>query len=314
LLFIGANNLYQTVFQSIKVTSNPGIVFANGDSLSNRNAGKLTTGSMFYAAGFRPDTNNIPSHTWYVSDSLKFSYYYRTSSTIQAAINAIDSGTIYIGPGVYNEKVTLKSKVTLKGAGTDRTIITRTDDTCVVFINRATNISISDLTVRNAYSSNITATRNSIKVMKCYVDTLTVPTIIFTNLVVDAKDANNCYGVYLDSACAQIVNCRISVGNDLCSNIRLANGAQAYIYDNVLQCKATNPDAGILTSDDIRGRAYFGKNVIMARFAVFNAGTAGFVIRAFHNISDIDFGSVNNGPAVLLVNSSNDYNSNFYIP
>ncbi len=68
--------------------------------------------------------------------------------TIQLAVdNAVDGDTIIVEPGTYNESITLKSGVTLKGRETARTFLRARDkDLSIITVDRVENINIRNFT------------------------------------------------------------------------------------------------------------------------------------------------------------------------
>lgn len=314
LLLIGAAEM-QTIFQTIKITGNPGIVFSNtADSISNRTAGTLVFNSMIKAKGFIADTNTVPLNVAYTSSGFTLNTYRKTSPTVQGAIDMLDSGTVYIGPGVYGERVTLKSKVTLIGAGTNRTIIVRTDDSCVVYGNRISNVQISDLSIKNVYSTDLAASRTGVKIRKAFTDSLTTPTIVLRNVVIDVKDDDDVYALWLDSACAVVTQSSLTEDGDNCAVIYMQNGSKVYPTDNKLINRTGNPQSSIFYALDTRCRVTFSYNRILTGYVIFHVSTANMVVRANHNMSDISVTDIDNGAVILAVNSSNSFDINYTFP
>ncbi|MFH1099034.1 MAG: right-handed parallel beta-helix repeat-containing protein [Candidatus Uhrbacteria bacterium] len=77
-------------------------------------------------------------------------------STIQAAIDAAREGdTIVIAVGTYNELLTPKSGIVLRGAGIDQTIIQKSGDNAIE-IRQVHDVNISGISVKNSGNSNHT--------------------------------------------------------------------------------------------------------------------------------------------------------------
>lgn len=79
----------------------------------------LTLGLCFIIVALNPVYVSAASTTWTVDDDGPADF-----SNIQDAINAASSGdTVQVAAGIYNENITLKSGVIVRGAGADITII-----------------------------------------------------------------------------------------------------------------------------------------------------------------------------------------------
>ena len=318
LAFTGAEKLWDE-FNNIKVYNNPGIYLANGDTISNRTAGTIDmSGSMLRVKGVISDTSITPDRVWYVSPGFTLNTYRKTSPTISSAITNIDSGVIYVYPGIYAEKITAKSRVTIIGASKDRVKIQRTDDTCVVFANGVSNFGMSNMTIQNIYSSGIDSMRNAIKLYKCNnSDSTAVPTLLFDNLRIISTDDEDVSAILADSSKAIFTNCYIKAAGDYSGCVRLRAGSRIRIYNSQIINISATPFSGIFGSEDTRGNItvalcdIYTNNVSYG--AIFAAWSSDFKVRIYNNIADGPFSGGSNATVTYLV-SSNIYDADFYIP
>lgn len=86
-------------------------------------------------------------------------------STVQAAINVANTGdTIQVAAGTYNEKLTLKSGITIQGAGAGSTIFQKSGDAAIEIKNNVDNVTISGFTVQNSGLRGFTSSRGAIDI------------------------------------------------------------------------------------------------------------------------------------------------------
>jgi len=313
ILFMGST--VWTRFDSVKLTSNPALYFGNAqDTVSNRTAGTLEFGSTIKAKSFIGDTNLIPGNVWQVAPAFTLNTYRKTSPTIQAAIDAIDSGVISIAPGVYTERITLKSRITLLGSG-ERTHIVRSDDTSAVY-----GINLSKVTIKNL---RITATQTNtdtvvaIKIRNSYTDSTSSPTIVFENLRVEALFTSgtgaSIYGISADSASFTLTNSYVRVVGEIaivseraCFNIK--KSCVYGLYRNTLICDAGAGADCIVWVRDTRSKLTAGYNQFRAS-GVFSQNSAAYA-RLYHNTGN---GIMTDNLLNLITTPYNISDINFYI-
>lgn len=317
VLFMGST--VWTRFDSVKLTSNPALYFGNAqDTVSNRTAGTLEFGSIIKAKSFIGDTNLVPGNVWQVAPAFTLNTYRKTSPTIQAAIDAIDSGVISIAPGVYTERITLKSRITLLGSG-ERTHIVRSDDTAAVYGINLSNVTIKNLRI-TATQTN-TDTVNAVKIRRSYTDTTSTPTIVFENVKIEALFTSGTgvaiYGITADSASFIFRDSYIrvvgeaSVGSDrACFNV--AKGSVYGLYRNTLVCSSGESVDVIVWARDTRTKLTAGYNQYMCTLgAVFaqTPGTAPYA-RYYHNTGNV---AMTDNLTNLITTPYNVSDVNFYI-
>jgi len=204
--------------------------------------------------------------------------------TIQAGIDASNPGdTVIVDPGTYYENITLKSGITLKGAGADVTIIDGGDNGSVVKMSGISDVTISGFTITNGLGdgqdyngndngggiavyecSNITIrdnviTQNSttgdladgggILISKC-----TAPITIWQNSITDNHAENWGGGICIQGTFDVRVDANDISNNDagVGDGISLwasdpADGASAWIINNWI---TNNQGDGIYVGDD----------------------------------------------------------------
>jgi len=305
-------------FNSIKLTSNPSIYFNNaGDTLSNRTAGTITTNSIIKARSFIGDTTNIANNLWQVSPAFTLNSYRKTSPTIQGAITAIDSGTIYIAPGVYSEKITMKSKVALIGAGVNRTMITTANDSCVVYGTGVTNFTMSNLTISATQTSKDTT--SGIILRKNYLDSTNNPSIVFDNVAIlvtyTSGAGESSFGIMADSSSMTIRNSRIKVSGTLSAAPRAAIKAKKgsvvnMFYTTVIVLSGTGaPADSPFHVIDTRCKITFGYSQFYAQ-GIFNSGGVTPIAKYYFNMSNTDpDGDFSN----IIPVPNNVYENGFYL-
>lgn len=306
-------------FNSIKLTSNPSIYFNNaGDTLSNRTAGTITTNSIIKARSFIGDTTNIANNLWQVSPAFTLNSYRKTSPTIQGAITAIDSGTIYIAPGVYSEKLTIKSKVALVGAGVNRTMITTANDSCVVYGTGVTNFTMSNLTISATQTSKDTT--SGIILRKNYLDSTNNPSIVFDNIAIIVTHTSGAgessFGIIADSSSMTIKNSRIKVSGTTLSSapragIKTKKGSVVNMfYTTVVVVSGTGEAADspfhVL---DLRCKITFAYSQFYAS-GIFNSGGVEPIAKYYLNVSNTDFDTdfIN-----IIATPNNVFDTSFYL-
>lgn len=272
---------------------------------------------MLKVKGVLSDTVLTPSRVWEVSPGFTFNSYRRTSPTIQQAITAIDSGVIYVYPGIYSERITGKSRVLIMGASRDRVKLQRTDDSCVVYANGVSNFGISNMTIQNLYSSNLGVQKNVIKLYQCNnTDSTSAPTLIFDNLYMSTQENDqNVAVVYLDSSKAEFRNCymTISASSGMSACIWQINGAKVSATRSKFKNLVDAPLTGIFMGEDDRCRLWAGYNEMQingSSGSIIMGFSDAYHIRAYYNVSDYAF---TGGSAILLM-SNNTYDADFYIP
>lgn len=281
-------------FNSIKLTSNPSIYFNNaGDTLSNRTAGTITTNSIIKAKSFIGDTTNIANNLWQVSPAFTLNTYRKTSPTIQGAITAIDSGTIYIAPGVYSEKITMKSKVALIGSGVNRTMITTANDSCVIYGTGITNFTISDLTISATQTSKDTT--SGIILRKNYLDSTNNPSIVFDNVAIlvtyTSGAGESSFGIIADSSSLTIQNSYIKIkGTGTAAPracFKLKKGSVVNIFNVTAISDNGQPADAITHILDMRCKPTFG-NSRFYMTGLFDSGGLTPRVKYYWNISNMD--------------------------
>ena len=73
--------------------------------------------------------------------------------TIQAAINAVKSGTVNVASGIYHEHLTITDNLSLIGAGQSQTFIDGTNNGIVITITGSPIVNITGVTIRNGKST-----------------------------------------------------------------------------------------------------------------------------------------------------------------
>lgn len=306
-------------FNSIKLTSNPSIYFNNaGDTLSNRTAGTITTNSIIKARSFIGDTTNIANNLWQVSPAFTLNSYRKTSPTIQGAITAIDSGTIYIAPGVYSEKLTIKSKVALIGAGVNRTMITTANDSCVVYGTGVTNFTMSNLTISATQTSKDTT--SGIILRNNYLDSTNKPNIVFDNIAIivtyTSGAGESSFGIIADSSSMTIRNSYIKVSGTGTVAPRACIKAKKGSVVIMLHTIAVSRTGSVGQAGDAafhvidtRCKITYGYCQFSC-YGFFNSGGVTPVSQSYFNMSRTD---PDGGFSNMIPVSNNTYDGNFYI-
>lgn len=306
-----------TIFDSIKLRKNPSLIFPNGDTISNRTAGTITTGSTIQAKSFISDTMTIPSSTWEVSPNFSYNAFRKISPTIQQAINGITTGVILIHPGTYQERITIKSNISLVGLVKEKVIILGEDDSCCVYGTGITGFTMRDLSI-SLVSETENDTATGIRIRNSYTDSTNTPTIKFNNIAVTVQNiaASNIYlyGMRIDSTAIQVENCSVETQNatdgDDNAAFKLKKSSRIYVYNSQLMVTTTIATGGIFTIMDSRCR------VTLADCRMRNAGilispfgvTTAFG-RIWNNISNGAYTDITN-----LIGSPNNITDNdFYI-
>lgn len=312
LAFWLGSNAGQVRFDGIKLTQNPAIILKNDqDSITNRTAGLIEIHSMLKVKGLITDTAAIAGNQWIVSPSYTLNTYRKTSPTIQGAITNIDSGTIFVAPGVYNEKITLKSRVTLIGAGVDRTTITYANDSCVVYGATIANVLLKDLSIVATQTSKDTVT--CIKLRRSFVDTTSRPTILFDNVSITntyVSGAGLCtYGIMADSSSFIMKNSYMKVAGKSSTDdracLRVQKSCKVTLLRNSMICYANAAADRMLFVVDLRCKFTLGYNQFMITSgAVFSDGVgANNIGRFYNNVSNVD---ITGGGMVNLISSPNN--------
>lgn len=317
LLILLLGSTTSTRFLSIKLLENPAIFFgeSGGDTVSNRTPGIIEFGSTIKAKSFIGDTSEIPANTYYVSPSFTNNTYRKLSTTIQGAINALDSGTIYVMPGVYNEKITLKSRISIIGSGVDRTTITYTNDSCAIYGEGITNLLIQNINISVTQASKDTV--SAIKLRSNYKDSTNFSAIVFDNVRITAAykvGTGVCiYGIIADSTSITVQNSYIKVIANVSSSgaracLRLSRGSVVTFFNNFLICTSglLLPDDGVIYSVDTRCKL----TMDLSRFytGTFNNGY-NLTGRYYNNIGNEDYSNIVN----LIDSPNNIYDTDFYI-
>jgi len=131
---------------------------SESDPLSILNQNTLQVGSTFYVSSGTVDGNLTVGGNLTVNSTGYFrglninavEIWVSSTSTIQKTINSITDASaskpylVHVPPGVYNEEITMKAYVSLKGSGIDSTIISQDEDAT---INLANETTLSDMSV-----------------------------------------------------------------------------------------------------------------------------------------------------------------------
>ena len=257
------------------------------------------------------EDNNLASNSLYVQ-----------YATIQEAIDAASPGdTVYIGPGTYNENLSIDKSITLIGAGSATTIIDGggTDDVVLV---TADNVTIKGFTVQNSIGDgsgiHLRATGASVSeniITQCYYG-------IFCDYSSGSYIAHNTvtansYGIYCEYASGDAIRYNTITNNTLygaksynstlanCFNYNYFSGNPVgYSYDpeepvgpllfgdNVLQ----DNEIGIEVKETSASDLEFSDNTIVGSDIGISCENANPLIR--------DNALSSNTTAIYLVNSS----------
>lgn len=304
-----------TIFQDIKLRSNPAIYLPSGDTISNRTAGTIVFGGTVKAAGFISDTNLIAGNNWQVSPSFTLNTYRKTSPTVQGAIDNIDSGIIYINPGVYNERVTIKSRISLIGYGYERVLFTRTEDSCIIYGTGISKFYMSGISLKCFIETTDTA--SLVRIRNSYLDSTNTPSIVFENIfgVITNTGVSDkrCFGLKSDSSMMTIKNSYIRVidvtGVGIKATIKAGKSSIIYSFNNILVSNEGNPSDAIIYMDDARCKIIIGFcQVNLTAGSIFNPGETIYG-RIYNTISPESFSGVTN----LIATPNNIVDANYYI-
>jgi hypothetical protein len=306
-----------TIFDSIKLRQNPSLIFPHGDTLSNRTAGTILTGSTIKAKSFISDTMTIPSSTWEVSPNFSYNAYRKISPTIQQAINGITTGVIIIHSGTYIEKLTIKSDISLIGVAKEKVLILTEDDTCCIYGTGITRFSMRDLSV--SLSTDIeNDTASAIRIRNSYLDSTNTPTIKFYNVAVTTSNisASNIflYGFKIDSTAMQVEFCSVETVNSTDgednADFKLRKSSRAYVYNCQLMVPTTVVTSGIFTMMDSRCRITVADcRMRNAGIMISPLGVTTAIGRIWNNISNGAYTDITN----LIGSPNNITDIDFYI-
>lgn len=202
-------------FDNIKLRRDPAIILPAGDTISNPTKGVVSfQRSTIRAKYIIADSNATPGDIWEVSPAFTTSSQAKKTFSIQQAINLIDSGTILVYPGIYNEKLVLKDKIAIVGTDRHNCIIRRTDDTVVVWGQNLTSFFIGNITVENVKVSNIDSLRKVFHFKNSFADSLTRPPIQIHNVTAFVEDGDESTIVYADTSSVLVLDSYFNTGGD----------------------------------------------------------------------------------------------------
>jgi hypothetical protein len=302
-----------TDFDAIRFRKNPSIKLSSGDTISNRTPGIIDmSGSSIKVQTIIQDTTIIPRNYWEVSPSYPLSIWRKTSPSISAALTNIDSGVIYVHPGIYTERITAKSNVAIVGDDPSRVIISRID-TAVVYAINCSNFSMKNITI---FSNAGNASSTLIRIKNSWSDSTENSKIIFDNLVLKLYGSADIYGyaIYSDSASYTLTNSLIYgfnqglEGYEEWINIYNKDGSNAYIEN----CRIINMVnvSSIVISCDNRCKLFMINSKIYNQWGgnIFNSNTA--ITRLIGNMSN---DTLNIGTQVNVIYDNHNKNTGFFL-
>lgn len=263
LFIVGAGSDITTDFMVVKAQRF--IMKNTADSIYSVASGKIGINGMVFTKGVISDTMGIPANAWQVDPSFKLNTYRKTSPTIMGAVNAIDSGVVFVLPGTYNERITAKTNVSIIGVSPDKVRITRTADTACVYGYAVSNFSLKNISIINGNTS----TKGyfvGIKLYRCFTDSATItatsPRVTLDNLKIYAlpttssDDSAAC--ISADSSSFSISNSYLCIGRGnafygtVNTNIKLNNMSHPVISDCFFDFSILGHPAIKVVSDNCR--------------------------------------------------------------
>ena len=153
-------------------------------------------------------------------------------TTIQGAVDSITDASsinpylVWVGPGIYNESVTLKSHVHLQGAGQENTIISSAVGDTSPIPSQATLVLASDLSVRDLTVENIGTDSFNVAILASGG----IPRVVVADVTASAQGVGvSNYGIFSYVSGTEISLYRVTAlaENGLDSNYGLLNSGSA---------------------------------------------------------------------------------------